>query len=100
MLFSNELNYWVIKKNAKKDLLLRMGRHIRACPKTSDVGTPIFRGLRTVSRQCHSHRRQFWDKLLVFLKGVSIKYILKFLNVVKQWFFERILYNVLLFFVL
>ncbi|WP_371741407.1 hypothetical protein [Leptospira borgpetersenii] len=24
MLFSNELNYWVIKKNAKKDLLLRM----------------------------------------------------------------------------
>ncbi|UVA63454.1 hypothetical protein [Leptospira borgpetersenii] len=29
MLFSNELNYWVIKKNAKKDLLLRMGRHIR-----------------------------------------------------------------------
>ncbi|WP_080633988.1 hypothetical protein [Leptospira borgpetersenii] len=25
MLFSNELNYWVIKKNAKKDLLLRMG---------------------------------------------------------------------------
>ncbi|MBE8435711.1 hypothetical protein [Leptospira borgpetersenii] len=34
MLFSNELNYWVIKKNAKKDLLLRMGRHIRTCPKT------------------------------------------------------------------
>ncbi|MBE8434587.1 hypothetical protein IQA64_09710 [Leptospira borgpetersenii serovar Tarassovi] len=32
MLFSNELNYWVIKKNAKKDLLLRMGRHIRTCP--------------------------------------------------------------------
>ncbi|UVA64597.1 hypothetical protein [Leptospira borgpetersenii] len=29
MLFSNELNYWVIKKNAKKYLLLRMGRHIR-----------------------------------------------------------------------
>ncbi|ALO28407.1 hypothetical protein [Leptospira borgpetersenii] len=25
MLFSNELNYWVIKKNAKKYLLLRMG---------------------------------------------------------------------------
>ncbi|WP_420911634.1 histidine kinase [Leptospira borgpetersenii] len=25
MLFSNELNYWVIKKNAKKDLLLRIG---------------------------------------------------------------------------
>ncbi|WP_228005159.1 hypothetical protein [Leptospira borgpetersenii] len=24
MFFSNELNYWVIKKNAKKDLLLRM----------------------------------------------------------------------------
>ncbi|UVA65726.1 hypothetical protein [Leptospira borgpetersenii] len=24
MLFSNELNYWVIKKNAKKYLLLRM----------------------------------------------------------------------------
>ncbi|MBE8435881.1 hypothetical protein IQA64_16925 [Leptospira borgpetersenii serovar Tarassovi] len=40
MLFSNELNYWVIKKYAKKDLLLRMGRHIRTCPKTSDVGTP------------------------------------------------------------
>ncbi|MBE8435669.1 hypothetical protein [Leptospira borgpetersenii] len=39
MLFSNELNYWVIKKNAKKDLLLRMGRHIRTCPQTSDVGT-------------------------------------------------------------
>ncbi|UVA63863.1 hypothetical protein [Leptospira borgpetersenii] len=39
MLFSNELNYWVIKKNAKKDLLLRMGRHIRTCPKASDVGT-------------------------------------------------------------
>ncbi|MBE8435983.1 hypothetical protein IQA64_17580 [Leptospira borgpetersenii serovar Tarassovi] len=38
MLFSNELNYWVIKKNAKKDLLLRMGRHIRTCPKTSGVG--------------------------------------------------------------
>ncbi|ALO27286.1 hypothetical protein LEP1GSC103_0509 [Leptospira borgpetersenii serovar Javanica str. UI 09931] len=37
---------------------------------------------------------------MVFLKGVSIKYILKFLNVVKQWFLERILYNVLLFFVL
>ncbi|UVA65729.1 hypothetical protein [Leptospira borgpetersenii] len=35
MLFSNELNYWVIKKYAKKDLLLRMGRHIRTCPKTS-----------------------------------------------------------------
>ncbi|MBE8435486.1 hypothetical protein IQA64_14640 [Leptospira borgpetersenii serovar Tarassovi] len=34
MLFSNELNYWVIKKYAKKDLLLRMGRHIRTCPKT------------------------------------------------------------------
>ncbi|WP_228484275.1 hypothetical protein [Leptospira borgpetersenii] len=30
MLFSNELNYWVIKKNAKKYLLLRMGRHIGA----------------------------------------------------------------------
>ncbi|EMK10209.1 hypothetical protein LEP1GSC066_3074 [Leptospira sp. serovar Kenya str. Sh9] len=25
MLFSNELNYWVIKKNAKKYLLLRIG---------------------------------------------------------------------------
>ncbi|MBE8435352.1 histidine kinase [Leptospira borgpetersenii serovar Tarassovi] len=34
MLFSNELNYWVIKKNAKKDLLLRMERHIRTRPKT------------------------------------------------------------------
>ncbi|MBE8435446.1 hypothetical protein [Leptospira borgpetersenii] len=32
MLFSNELNYWVIKKNAKKYLLLRMGRHIRTYP--------------------------------------------------------------------
>ncbi|WP_162265552.1 hypothetical protein [Leptospira borgpetersenii] len=28
------------------------------------VGTPTFRGLRTVSRQCRSHRRQFWDKFL------------------------------------
>ncbi|UVA65089.1 hypothetical protein [Leptospira borgpetersenii] len=36
MLFSNELNYWVIKKNAKKDLLLRMGRHIRTCPQTPE----------------------------------------------------------------
>ncbi|MBE8434061.1 hypothetical protein [Leptospira borgpetersenii] len=35
MLFSNELNYWVIKKYAKKDLLLRMGRHIGTCLKTS-----------------------------------------------------------------
>ncbi|WP_257945256.1 hypothetical protein [Leptospira borgpetersenii] len=35
MLFSNELNYWVIKKNAKKDLLLRMGRHIRTLRKTN-----------------------------------------------------------------
>ncbi|MBE8433681.1 hypothetical protein [Leptospira borgpetersenii] len=41
MLFSNELNYWVIKKNAKKYLLPRMGRHIRTCPKTSGVGTPM-----------------------------------------------------------
>ncbi|UVA64926.1 hypothetical protein LH336_07040 [Leptospira borgpetersenii] len=37
MFFSNELNYWVIKKNAKKDLLLRMGRHIRAGLKTSKM---------------------------------------------------------------
>ncbi|GIM20166.1 hypothetical protein KHM19_25430 [Leptospira borgpetersenii] len=37
MLFSNELNYWVIKKNAKKYLLLRMGRHIRAGLKTSKM---------------------------------------------------------------
>ncbi|WP_257945227.1 hypothetical protein [Leptospira borgpetersenii] len=34
MLFSNELNYWVIKKNAKKYLLLRMGCHIRTRLKT------------------------------------------------------------------
>ncbi len=33
-LFSNELNYWMIKKNAKKDLLLQLVRHIRVCPKT------------------------------------------------------------------
>ncbi|WP_061277069.1 hypothetical protein, partial [Leptospira borgpetersenii] len=46
--FSNELNYWVIKKNAKKDLLLRMGRHIRTCPKTVfsplNVGVPTDHG--------------------------------------------------------
>ncbi|WP_257945254.1 hypothetical protein [Leptospira borgpetersenii] len=42
MLFSNELNYWVIKKNAKKDLLLRMGRHIRTCSKTlKEISTII-----------------------------------------------------------
>ncbi|WP_228029717.1 cytochrome-c peroxidase [Leptospira borgpetersenii] len=38
MLFSNELNYWVIKKNAKKDLLLRMGRHIGTIPDTMPGG--------------------------------------------------------------
>ncbi|MBE8435487.1 hypothetical protein [Leptospira borgpetersenii] len=48
MLFSNELNYWVIKKNAKKDLLLRMGRHIRTCPKTVFCGSGIAATLSSV----------------------------------------------------
>ncbi|EMJ85209.1 hypothetical protein LEP1GSC016_0574 [Leptospira borgpetersenii serovar Hardjo-bovis str. Sponselee] len=29
------------------------------------VGVPTFRGLRTVSRQGRSYRRQFWDKFLI-----------------------------------
>ncbi|WP_257945235.1 hypothetical protein [Leptospira borgpetersenii] len=40
MLFSNELNYWVIKKYAKKDLLLRMGRHIRTPIRMKDQSFP------------------------------------------------------------
>ncbi|UVA65292.1 hypothetical protein [Leptospira borgpetersenii] len=50
MLFSNELNYWVIKKNAKKYLLLRMGRHIRTCLKrNSGISLPKGRSMGTGS---------------------------------------------------
>ncbi|UVA63143.1 hypothetical protein [Leptospira borgpetersenii] len=48
MLFSNELNYWVIKKYAKKDLLLRMGRHIRSGLKTVFCGSGIAATLSSV----------------------------------------------------
>ncbi|ALO27774.1 hypothetical protein LBBP_03587 [Leptospira borgpetersenii serovar Ballum] len=41
MLFSNELNYWVIKKNAKKYLLLRMGAPYQSPSQNlQNVGTP------------------------------------------------------------
>ncbi|UVA64958.1 hypothetical protein [Leptospira borgpetersenii] len=69
MLFSNELNYWVIKKNAKKDLLLRMGRHIRTYPKTSFIKAAL-------PRHCHQSSEcgpsSFCEKFtMIFLRSLG-----------------------------
>ncbi|UVA63594.1 hypothetical protein [Leptospira borgpetersenii] len=56
MLFSNELNYWVIKKYAKKDLLLRMGRHI------SSLNDILVCRIRLLSLVWIQHRRS-WGSL-------------------------------------
>ncbi|MFQ3909585.1 hypothetical protein, partial [Leptospira borgpetersenii] len=56
MLFSNELNYWVIKKNAKKYLLLRMGAPYQNL--SQNVGTIA------AIREDSDKIEWFWDTLL------------------------------------